>query len=43
MVVGALANCALGVYAGIETAIGGFNSGFDKPFSCHAPNAPLPS
>ncbi|EMC93302.1 hypothetical protein BAUCODRAFT_235731 [Baudoinia panamericana UAMH 10762] len=38
--VAALANCALGIYAGIETAIGAYGAGYLIPFSCYAPNDP---
>ena len=38
--VAAIANCALGIYAGVETAITSFAGGFGKPMSCSAPNAP---
>lgn len=36
----ALANCALGIYAGIESAISAYKGGYDVPFSCYAPNDP---
>ena len=36
----ALANCALGIYAGIETAIASYKGAYDIPFSCTAPNDP---
>jgi hypothetical protein len=39
MVLGALANCGLGIYAGIEQAISSFATGYDIPFSCTAPNS----
>lgn len=36
----AWANCGLGIYAGIETAISAYKCGYNIPFSCYAPNDP---
>lgn len=36
----AWANCALGIYAGIETAISAYKEGYNVPFSCFSPGDP---
>ena len=40
MFLGALANSALGIYAGVETAIAGYKGAYNIPFSCYAPSDP---
>jgi hypothetical protein len=40
MFLGALANCGLGIYAGVKTAEAAYTGGYNIPFSCISPNDP---